>query len=123
MRLVALISTLLLLGIGIPHLEADDLDRLIHDAASGSQQERLQALQALGNSGNPRALQPLLAALRDEDPTIRDGAIAALQLLVRTLRGLYHTIAQWIEELLVNLGVFPSPSPPEVEWTRHLCRI
>jgi hypothetical protein len=123
MRLVALISTLLLFGIGIPHLEANDIDRLIHDATSGSQQERLQALQALGNSGDPRALQPLLAALEDADPTIRDGAIVALQLLVRTLRGLYHTIAQWIKELLVDLGIFPSPPPPEAEWTRHLRRI
>ena len=123
MRMVVLISTLLLFGIGIPHLEADDIDRLVHDATSGSRQERLQAFRALGNSGDPRALQPLLAALEDGDSTIRDGAIAALQSLVRTLKGLYHTIAQWIEELLVTLGVSPSPPPPEVEWTRHLRRI
>jgi hypothetical protein len=120
MRLTRCLTLLILLGLWLPHAMADDLNRLLHDAASGSQAIRLQALQALGNSGDVRALQPLLTALDDRDPTIRSCAIAALRALARTLDGIYRTIAQWINTLLASLQIHTSPPPPEVEHTRHL---
>jgi len=123
MRMIALIGALILLGVWNAPGEADEMDRLIRDATSGTPQIRLQALQALGNSGDVRAVQPLLAALQDRDTTIRACAIAALQSLVRTLKGVYYTVAQWLEALLANLGVTVAPPPPEVEWTSDVRRI
>jgi HEAT repeat protein len=117
MRVAAWITVLILIGMWAPKATADEIDRLIHAAASGSPQERLQALKALGDSGDLRALQPLLVALRDDNTTIRAGAIAALQVLARTLKGLYRMVARWIEELLLVLG--GSSSPP-LERTHHL---
>jgi len=120
MRLTTCLTALLILGIGLPYATADDLNRLLHDAASGSREIRLQALQTLGNSGDVRALQPLLTALDDRDPTIRSCAIAALQALARSLDGVYRTIVQWINSLVDALQIHTSPPPPEVEHTRHL---
>lgn len=123
MRLVALISVMIVVGIGLPLVQADEMDHLIRDAISGSRQVRLQALTALGESGDLRALDPLLTALQDKDTVIRDRAMAALQSLLRTLKGLYGTLVQWIEKLLITLGVMPSPQLPELERTRHLRQI
>lgn len=123
MRMVTVIVALLLLGMWHAPGEADNLDRLLHDATSGTPHVRLKALQALGNSGDVRAVQPLLAALQDLDPTIRSCAIAALQSLVRTLQGVYDAVAQWLDALLASLGISVSPPPPEVEWTSHVRRI
>ncbi len=124
MYAVTLASLLLLLGNwgGTRNAEADDIERWIRDAASASEPERLQALEALGKSGDLRALQPLLQALHDANPTIRERATAALHTLRRTLSDLYYKIAQWIEELLITWGAYTSPAPP-VESTRHLRRI
>ena len=119
MRAITVMVLFLMMGIGLPLAGADEIDRLVRDATSGSPQVRQQALKALGQSGDLRALQPLLAALRDDEPTIRDCAIAALQALARGLKAVYHTVAVWVEELLISLGVTSSPSPPAVEWTRH----
>ena len=120
MRLTSCLTLLILLGLWLPHAVADDFNHLRHDAATGSQEVRLRALQALGNSGDIRALQPLLTALDDRDPTIRSHAIAALRALARTLDGIYRTIAQWINTLVASLQIHTSPPPPEVEHTRHL---
>ena len=39
---------------------------------------RLRAVSALGKSGDPRAVRPLMDLVADHDPAIRRGAIAAL---------------------------------------------
>ncbi|WP_292424303.1 HEAT repeat domain-containing protein [Methanoregula sp.] len=39
---------------------------------------RLRAVTALGKSGDPRAVRPLMDLVADHDPAIRRGAIAAL---------------------------------------------
>ena len=125
MRLVTLVSCLLLAGIWIwtPHAAADDLDRLLRDATSASLQVRQQALEALGSSGDLRALQPLLVALQDDNPTLRQCAAAALRTLARALQGAYQAVARWIDTLIIALGGTPAPEPPIVERTlnvRHL---
>jgi hypothetical protein len=116
---VLLVSCLIWIGAlaGLPQADAADFGQLVRDATSGSESERLQALKALGQSGDPRALQPLLAAVRDDNPTIRDCARAALQTLADTLRGLYRVVAKWIDTFLITLGAYTSPPPP-VETTQ-----
>lgn len=96
---------------------ADDIDRFIQDARSASPLVRQHALEALGNSGDPRALQPLLAALHDDSPSIRQCAVAALRVLSRTLKGVYRMMARWIDNLIITLGGDPAPNPPVVEKT------
>jgi hypothetical protein len=124
MRVIVLgvLCLVLALGVVVPSVTADEVDRWLHEATSTSPQIRLQALQALGRSGDIRALPPLLAALHDNDPTLRSCAIDALRSLARSLQGLYRTVAQWVEELLVTLGVTTPPEPP-TEWVQHLQRI
>jgi HEAT repeat protein len=48
---------------------------------------RLAAGEALGNTNDPRAVEPLLAALKDEDAKMRGVAAAALNELLWGLRG------------------------------------
>jgi HEAT repeat protein len=123
MRLMALTSVLILCGLwGEQSLAtAAEIDRLITEATSGSYEIRLQALNALGKSGDIRALPPLLEAVKDQNATIREQAIAALRSLAQALHGLHRTVAHWIEELLATLqaALAPLPPPPDVERTRH----
>ena len=97
------------------------LDRLIQDAASGSESVRLHAIDALGQSDDPRALKPLLTALRDANPTIRERAHHALQTLSQTLRKIHHSIARWIDTWLITLDSYLAP-PLQVERTQHKAR-
>jgi HEAT repeat protein len=92
--------------------EPDPIDRLIRDATSGSTTQRLQAVEALGQSGDLRALQPLLDLLHDVDPSIRQRALDALQTLTQSLRQLYTHLAQWIDHLLLRLNIYLAPEPP-----------
>ena len=119
LHLAAFISCLLLVAVWgwTSEAAADDIDRFIQDATSASPRMRQQALEALGNSGDPRALQPLLAALHDDSPTIRQCAVAALRALSRTLKGVYRIMARWIDNLIITLGGEPSSQPPVVEKT------
>ncbi|HEY7490256.1 MAG TPA: HEAT repeat domain-containing protein [Candidatus Tectomicrobia bacterium] len=104
---------------------ADEIDRLITAATTGSYEVRLQALKALGKSGDIRALPPLLAAVNDQNAPIREQAVAALRALAQTLHAVYRAVAQWIRELLATLpsALAPPPLPPDVEWTRHVQHI
>ena len=122
MRPIALASVVILCGLwgGQSWATADEMDRLITEATSGAYEVRLQALNALGKSGDIRALPPLLEAVKDQNATIREQAIAALRSLAQTFHGLYRAVARWIEELLATLQAAVAPPPPDVEWTRHL---
>ncbi|GIX45895.1 MAG: hypothetical protein KatS3mg131_0106 [Candidatus Tectimicrobiota bacterium] len=93
---------------------ADEVARWLEEAHSPELAVRLRALAALGESGDPRAVPPLLAALHDAHPSVRECAVAALQALVRTLRTAYRALAQWLEDLLAALGGRPAPprEPP-----------
>jgi HEAT repeat protein len=127
MHLRALASILLICCFcgGWSAAAADELDRLTTEATTGSYEVRLQALKALGKSGDIRALPPLLAAVKDQNAVIREQAIAALRTLAQTLHGIYRAVAQWIRELLATLpsALAPPPPSPGVEWTRHVQHI
>jgi HEAT repeat protein len=52
---------------------------LAYEAVSGSEREgRLRAVVALGKSGDPRAVRPLMDLAADSDPEIRASVISAL---------------------------------------------
>jgi HEAT repeat protein len=52
---------------------------LAYAAVSGSdREERLRAVVALGKSGDPRAVRPLMDLAADSDPEIRSSVISAL---------------------------------------------
>jgi HEAT repeat protein len=122
MRTAVLLSLLSVFILGISVASASDVERWLRDATSPDLQVRRQALRALGASGDLRAVKPLLAALHDDNATIRDCAVAALRSLVRALQGAYETVAQWIEGLLATLGgsTNTAPPPPAVEKTWRL---
>jgi hypothetical protein len=97
--------------------EMDHVERLIQDALSASGSKRLQAIEALGHSGDLRALQPLLDLLHDVDPSIREQASKALRTLVQSLRQVYTHLAQWLDRLLLRLDIYLAPDPP-IEQTK-----
>ena len=92
--------------------EVDHVERLIQDTLSASGSKRLQAIEALGHSGDLRALQPLLDLLHNVDPSIREQASKALRTLVQSLRQIYTHLAQWIDSLLLRLDIYLAPDPP-----------
>lgn len=97
---------------------SDPIEHLIQDATSASGPKRLQAVEALGNSGDLRALQPLLGLLQDVDPSIRERALSALRTLTQSLRQLYVHLAEWVDSLLLRLDIYLAPEPP-VERTQY----
>ena len=123
MRATVLYSLLMICVLGVSAGSADELEGWLRDATSPVLHTRLQALRALGDSGDIRAVRPLLIALQDDNVTIRDCAAAALRSLVRAIQGLYATVAQWIEELLATLEQSTTAPPPPVEKTWHLRHI
>jgi hypothetical protein len=122
MRATVLLSLLSVFILGISVAAASDVERWLREATSPDLQVRRQALRALGESGDIRAVKPLLTALHDDNATIRDCAVAALRSLVRALQGAYEMVAQWIEGLLATLGgsTNTAPPPPAVEKTGRL---
>jgi HEAT repeat protein len=124
MRAAVLCSLMIGFILGLSSVaSANDIERWLRDAASPVPQVRLQALRALGDSGDIRAVPPLLTALRDDNSTIRDCAVAALRSLARALQGIYDTIAQWIAGLLTSLDESTTAPSPLVEKTQHLRHI
>ncbi|HMA36537.1 MAG TPA: HEAT repeat domain-containing protein [Chloroflexia bacterium] len=85
---------------GLP--EEEGVGELIDQLATGEAGDddtRAEAAFALGQIGDPRAVEPLIAALRDEDTVVRTEAAAALGALgdrravEPLIRALYDT--QW----------------------------
>ncbi len=116
--LIAIVSVALVPGFAMAEPEPMAIERLIQDATGATGAKRLQAVEALGNSGDLRALQPLLDLLHDVDPSIREHAIEALQTLTQRLRQVYTHLAQWIDSLLLRLDIYLAPEPL-VERTQH----
>ena len=54
------------------------LESYLGDLASPNYRVRWKAVQGLGESSDPRAFEPLLAALKDRLPTIRIAALSGL---------------------------------------------
>jgi HEAT repeats len=87
---------------------ADPLQPLIDDLRSADPAVALKALKGLGESGDIRAVPPLLAALRDERGVVRQYAVEALQQLVRTLDDVYVVARRWLQSLIDRLRSEPS---------------
>jgi len=63
-----------------------DLRILMEKLSDPDPDERVKALQVLGGRGDPRATEPILAALKDRKTAVRDAAFAALSELVASLK-------------------------------------
>ncbi|PON14859.1 hypothetical protein C2W62_26870 [Candidatus Entotheonella serta] len=119
--LIAIFSVVLAPGSALTEPDAIAIERLIQDATGTTgvtPVKRIQAVKALGNSGDLRALSPLLGLLDDVDPSIRKHAIEALQMLTQRLKQIYTHLAQWIDNLLLRLDIYLAPEPP-IERTQH----
>jgi HEAT repeat protein len=105
--LLVFLAALLLAHITGP-ADADQLRPLINDLQSVDTETALKAIKGLGESGDIRAVPPLLAALRDERGVVRQYAIEALQHLVRTLDKVYLVAKRWLQSLIDQLRSDPS---------------
>jgi HEAT repeat protein len=104
MRTVSsLLLGLLLLTGGIELSHADRLQPLLDDMASANMDTRLKAITSLGESGEIRAVPPLIAALNDEHEVIRQYAAKALQNLARVLDDAYVVVKRWLQSLINKL--------------------
>jgi HEAT repeats len=104
MRMVSsLLLGLLLLTCGIGLSDADQLQPLLDDLTSADMNTRLKAITALGESGEVRAIPPLIAALNDEHDVIRQYAAEALQNLARVLDDAYAVVKRWLHSLINKL--------------------
>jgi HEAT repeat protein len=104
MRTVSsLLLGLLLLTGGIELSHADRLQPLLDDMASADMDTRLKAITSLGESGEIRAVPPLIAALNDEHEVIRQYAAKALQNLARALDDAYVVVKRWLQSLINKL--------------------
>jgi HEAT repeat protein len=104
MRTVSsLLLGLLLLTGGVDLSHADRLQPLLDDLASTDMDTRLKAITALGESGEVRAVPPLIAALNDEHDVIRQYAAEALRNLARVLDDAYAVVKRWLQSLINRL--------------------
>ena len=87
---------------------ADELKRFVDDLKSADAQTRTMAIQRLGESGDIRAVQPLLAALSDENALVRKYALDALQRLVSVLDDIHGVVKRWLQTLIKSLQNEPS---------------
>jgi hypothetical protein len=109
MGTATLVLLVALLPMHMPGLAgADPLQPLINDARSADPAVALKAIKGLGESGDIRAVPPLLAALRDDRGAVRQYAVEALQHLVRTLDSVYIVAKRWLQSLIDRLRSDPS---------------
>jgi HEAT repeat protein len=101
------LGILLMLGT-IELSAADELKSVVNDLKSADAQTRMTAIQRLGESGDIRAVQPLLAALNDENALVRTYAIEALQRLVSILDEVHVVVKRWLQTLIKSLKNEPA---------------
>jgi HEAT repeat protein len=94
---------------------ADELRPLINDLKSADTPTALKAITGLRESGDIRAVPPLLTALRDERGVVRQAAVEALQHLVRALDDVHIIIKRWLQSLINKLRLDPSDDVITVE--------
>jgi HEAT repeat protein len=126
MRTVSsLLLGLLLLTSGIELSYADRLQPLLDDLTSTDMDTRLKAIKSMGESGEIRAVAPLIAALHDEHDVVRQYAAEALQELARVLDDVYVGLKRWLQSLINKLRLKPTDDVITVERRRdrpHLYR-
>jgi hypothetical protein len=111
-----ILLALLLLTSGIDLSYADRLRPLIDDLRSTDTDTKLKAIKSLGESGDIRAVPPLLAVLRDERGVVRQYAVEALQNLARVLDDVYAVVKRWLQSFINKLRLDPSDEVITVEW-------
>ena len=94
---------------------AGQLQPLINDLQSADTKTVLKAIKGLGESGDIRAVPPLLGALRDERGVVRQYAVEAMQHLVRALDDAYLVVKRWLQSLINKLRLDPSDDVITVE--------
>jgi HEAT repeat protein len=97
--------------------DASQLRPLINDLKSADTETALKAVKGLGESGDIRAVPPLLGALRDERDVVRRYAVEALQQLVRALDNVYIVVKRWLQSLINQLQ--PAPADGVVTTARQ----
>ena len=111
-----ILLALLLLTNGVDLAYADRLQPLIDDLKSTDTDAKLKAIKSLGESGDIRAVSPLLAVLREERGVVRQYAVEALQNLARALDDVYVVVKRWLQSLINRLRLDPSDDVITVEW-------
>jgi HEAT repeat protein len=112
---VFLVALSLMQGTGLA--DASQLRPLINDLKSADTETALKAVKGLGESGDIRAVPPLLGALRDERDVMRQYAVEALQHLVRALDNVYIVAKRWLQSLINQLQ--PAPADGVVTTARQ----
>jgi HEAT repeat protein len=69
----------------------------------------------LGESGDIRAVPPLLEALRDKRGVVRQYTVEALQHLVQALDDGYIVVKRWLQSLINKLRLDPADNMITVE--------
>jgi HEAT repeats len=110
---IALVALFLASAVGLAR--ADQLRPLINDLKSKDMDITLRAIKGLGESGDLRAVSPLLDALHDERGVVRQYAVEALQHLVQTLDEVYIVVKRWLQSLVNKLRLDPSDEMITVE--------
>ena len=114
-RAILFFCAALLLTDTIHLASADQLRPLINDLQSEDRQIVVKAIQRLGESGDIRAVSPLLDALRDERGVVRYYAVEALQQLIRTLDDVYIVVKRGLQSLINKLRLDSSDDVIAVE--------
>jgi HEAT repeat protein len=112
--LCVLLTSLLVVG-AMTTSHGDEFQRLIQDLRSSDEASRMKAVKALGQSGEMRALNPLLEALKDDSALVREHALEALRNLVKVLSDVYRLMRWWFQDLLNRLGISPQERVIPVE--------
>ncbi|MGH8064696.1 MAG: HEAT repeat domain-containing protein [Candidatus Entotheonellia bacterium] len=94
---------------------ADQLRPLINDLKSADTTTVLKAIRGLGESGDIRAVPPLLEALRDKRGVVRQYTVEALQHLVQALDDGYIVVKRWLQSLINQLRLDPADDMITVE--------
>ena len=101
--------------------DVDQLRSLIDDLNSADTETALNAIKGLGESGDIRAVPPLLKALHDEHSVVRQYTVEALQHLVRTLDDVYIVVKRWLQSLINQLRHDPTDGViTATQWTLDL---
>lgn len=96
---------------------ASDIDSLIQDLKHGDESARIRAVLALGQSGDPQAVEVLREAMHDESQLVRKYALYALRDLLQVLERTSRLVTRWLHDLLdrVEQQLEERPIPALVE--------
>ena len=108
-------SAVFLLTSAFSSAQADQFQVLLNGLQSADSETALKAIAELGRSGDIGAVPPLLAALRDERPQVRQYAVEALQYLARLLDSAHFVVKWWLQLLIDQLQLGPADDMITVE--------